>query len=74
MSENTTAKKTGVDKLIDGIEKVCNKLPPPAILFCCLFLITAIIGCIFSVMGVAITNPGFRRGRNICEPVLQRRR
>ena len=34
MSENTTAKKTGVDKLIDGIEKVCNKLPPPAILFC----------------------------------------
>lgn len=50
MSENTTAKKTGVDKLIDGIEKVCNKLPPPAILFCWLFLITAIIGCIFSVM------------------------
>ena len=47
MSENTTAKKTGVDKLIDGIEKVCNKLPPPAILFCWLFLITAIIGCIF---------------------------
>ena len=44
MSENTTAKKTGVDKLIDGIEKVCNKLPPPAILFCWLFLITAIIG------------------------------
>ena len=57
MSENTTAKKTGVDKLIDGIEKVCNKLPPPAILFCWLFLITAIIGCIFSVMGVALTNP-----------------
>ena len=28
MSENTTAKKTGVDKLIDGIEKVCNKLQP----------------------------------------------
>lgn len=54
MSENTTAKKTGVDKLIDGIEKVCNKLPPPAILFCWLFLITAIIGCIFSVMGVAL--------------------
>ena len=57
MSKNTTAKKTGVDKLIDGIEKVCNKLPPPAILFCWLFLITAIIGCIFSVMGVALTNP-----------------
>ncbi|MFQ8777005.1 MAG: hypothetical protein ACLR78_05715 [Roseburia sp.] len=38
MSENTTAKKTGVDKLIDGIEKVCNKLPPPAILFCWLSL------------------------------------
>ena len=57
MSKDTTVKKTGVDKLIDGIEKVCNKLPPPAILFCWLFLITAIIGCIFSVMGVALTNP-----------------
>ena len=32
-------------------------MPPPAILFCWLFLITAIIGCIFSVMGVALTNP-----------------
>ena len=30
MSENTTAKKTGVDKLIDGIEKVCNKLQASA--------------------------------------------
>ena len=57
MSENTTAKKTGVDKLIDGIERFVTKLPPPAILFCWLFLITAIIGCIFSVMGVALTNP-----------------
>ena len=57
MSENTTAKKTGVDKLIDGIEKVCNKLPPPAILFCWLFLFTAIIGTIATVAGVSLINP-----------------
>lgn len=57
MKENATVKRSGVDKLIDGIEKVCNKLPPPAILFCWLFLFTAIIGCIFSLMGVSLVNP-----------------
>ena len=35
MKDNTTAKKVSkIDRLINGIEAVCNKLPPPAILFC----------------------------------------
>ena len=37
MKDNATAKKSWVDKFLDGIERVCNKLPPPAILFCWLF-------------------------------------
>lgn len=57
MSENTASKKSFVDKLIGGIEAVCNKLPPPAILFCWLFLITAIIGCAFTIAGVSLENP-----------------
>ena len=59
MSENTNTatKQTWLDKALTVVENVCNKLPDPVILFCWLFLITAIIGCIFSVMGVALTNP-----------------
>ena len=49
MSENTTSttKQTWLDKALTVVENVCNKLPDPVILFCWLFLITAIIGCIF---------------------------
>ena len=52
MKDNTTAKKVSkIDRLINGIEAVCNKLPPPAILFCWLFLFTAVIGAIFTMTG-----------------------
>lgn len=59
MSASTPAaqKKSGVDRFLDGIERVCNKLPPPAILFVYLFLIVAVIGAIFTVTGVSMTNP-----------------
>ena len=57
MKDNATAKKSWVDKFLDGIERVCNKLPPPAILFCWLFLITAIIGMVFSIIGLTLVNP-----------------
>lgn len=57
MKENATAKKSWVDKFLGGVEAVCNKLPPPAILFCWLFLIVAVIGAIFSMTGVSLINP-----------------
>lgn len=57
MKDTATAKKTWVDKFLDGIERVCNKLPPPAILFCWLFLIVGVIGAIFSLTGVTLLNP-----------------
>ena len=57
MKENTTEKRTWVDKFLDGIERVCNKLPPPAILFCWLFVIVAIIGAIFSFTHVSLVHP-----------------
>lgn len=55
--ENTKTKKSFIDKMIDGIESVCNKLPPPAILFCILFVITAVIGALFSLTGFNLINP-----------------
>ena len=57
MKQKTAAKKSWVDRMLTGIEAVCNKLPPPPILFCCLFVIVAIIGAIFSFAGVSMTNP-----------------
>ncbi|KAF5053534.1 p-aminobenzoyl-glutamate transport protein [anaerobic digester metagenome] len=59
MSASTPAaqKKSAVDRFLDGIERVCNKLPPPAILFFWLFLIVAVIGAIFTVTGVSMVNP-----------------
>ncbi|WMJ82773.1 AbgT family transporter [Oscillospiraceae bacterium LTW-04] len=59
MSASTPAaqKKSAVDRFLDGIERVCNKLPPPAILFVYLFLIVAVIGAIFTVTGVSLVNP-----------------
>lgn len=59
MSASTPAaqKKSAVDRFLDGIERVCNKLPPPAILFVYLFMIVAVIGAIFTVTGVSMVNP-----------------
>lgn len=50
-------KRTWVDRFLDGIERVCNKLPPPSILFCWLFVIVAVIGCIFTLTGFSMINP-----------------
>lgn len=50
-------KKGAVDIFLDGIERVCNKLPPPAILFFWLFLIVGVLGAIFTLAGVTMINP-----------------
>lgn len=75
MSENTNTatKQTWLDKALTVVENVCNKLPDPVILFCWLFLFTAIIGTIATVAGVSLINPGIRRGRCFPELLLGRR-
>ncbi len=57
MSAAVLKKKSLLDRCLDGIERVCNLLPPPAILFCWLFLIVAVIGAIFTVTGFTMVNP-----------------
>ena len=46
-----------VDRFLNTIERVCNKLPPPAILFCILFLIVAFVGMFFTFSGFGLENP-----------------
>ena len=46
-----------VDRFLNGVEKVCDKLPPPAILFCILFVITALAGAALSASGMSLVNP-----------------
>ena len=43
-------KRSAIDRVLDGIERVANKLPPPGILFCYLFIIVAVLGAIFSFL------------------------
>lgn len=50
-------KRSAIDRVLDGIERVANKLPPPGILFCYLFVIVAVLGAIFSFTGITLANP-----------------
>lgn len=57
MSEASVTKRTWMDKMLNGIERACNKLPTPAILFIYLFVIIAVLSAILSVVGLAVENP-----------------
>ncbi|MBR0305388.1 MAG: AbgT family transporter, partial [Lachnospiraceae bacterium] len=58
MSNNKTSEKKGfLDVFMVAVEKVCDLLPPPTILFCILFLIVAVIGAVLNVTGVELLNP-----------------
>ncbi len=56
MSE-TTKKRGFIERFQTAIEKGANKLPPPFILFFYLFMITAVLSMILSLLGVALVNP-----------------
>ncbi|RDU38182.1 p-aminobenzoyl-glutamate transporter [Neobacillus piezotolerans] len=56
--ENTT-KKTGVfQKILNGIERVGNKLPDPFILFAMLALLVIVASAIFNAFGATVIHPG----------------
>lgn len=55
---NKANEKKGIlDVFMNVVEKACDILPPPTILFVILFLVVAVIGAVLSVAGVALTNP-----------------
>ena len=57
MPDNKTVKKSWLDKFLDVLERACNKLPPPTIMFIYLFVIIAILSSILSLLGVSALNP-----------------
>ena len=44
MEKKLQEKASLLDRFLDTVERVCNKLPPPAILFGILFVITRLLG------------------------------
>lgn len=50
-------KKPLVDRCLDAVERACNKLPPPAILFVWLFVFVAVLSAILAWCGVSSVNP-----------------
>lgn len=78
MKEKTVEKKPLLARFMDGVETVCNKLPPPTMLFVFLFFIVAILGTIFTFLGTSLTNPAvaFRAkckifSRHLQKPILK---
>ena len=62
-NKNEGAVKQGwFDRFLSALERACNKLPPPAILFIYLFVIVAVLGCIFSLLGVKTTFETQKKG------------
>lgn len=51
-------KKSLTESFLGGIERVCNKLPTPFILFVYLFLFAAVLGAVLSVANVQLLHPG----------------
>ncbi len=49
-------KKGALDRFLDWLERVCNKLPDSTILFIYLFFIVLVLGCILGLLGVQATN------------------
>ena len=50
-------KSSKLENILLRIEKFCDKLPQPAILFMWLFIITAVLSLIFNFFNVTFINP-----------------
>ena len=57
MSENSSTKKSLLDRILDAIERAGNKLPDPITMFLGLAIIVTIISAICSAAGVSAVNP-----------------
>jgi aminobenzoyl-glutamate transport protein len=58
LSETQAARQPRLDRVLNLIERVGNKLPEPFLLFGLLFLLVAVLSTAISWFGVAVTIPG----------------
>lgn len=56
--QQTPTKTRMTDKILDGVERLGNKLPEPFMLFLILFLITGIVSTAMQLAGVVVEVPG----------------
>ncbi len=58
MSEQATGTKLSLfQRMLNRVEKICNKLPAPGILFLILFVITAVLSLVLSLARVSVIQP-----------------
>lgn len=57
MENSIKSETTFLQRMMNRIEKVCNKLPSPGIIFLFLFALTAVLSLILGLAGVAVTHP-----------------
>ena len=55
MSQTTVAGKTFLQKLLDGVEVVGNKVPHPAVIFLLMSAIVIVLSFIFHLLGTSVT-------------------
>src|SRR4029079_7055411 len=55
MSETTVAGKTFLQKLLDGVETVGNKVPHPAVIFLLMSAIVIVLSHVFHLLGSSVT-------------------
>ncbi len=58
MTQRSVATATRTDRLLNGIERVGNKLPDPFMLFLGLFLFVGVISTVLQLADVSVTIPG----------------
>ncbi|RRO17611.1 AbgT family transporter [Saccharopolyspora rhizosphaerae] len=65
MSETEVARSPRLDRVLNLIERIGNKLPEPFILFGLLFLVVAVVSTAISAFGVTVTLPGAEKATPI---------
>src|SRR5262249_47993527 len=55
MSEAATAPKSAIQKILDVVEKVGNKVPHPAVIFLILIGIVVVLSAVFGAMGTSVS-------------------
>ncbi len=55
ISESPVPKKAGMQRMLDGIERVGNKVPHPAIIFLALCGLVIVLSAVFAAIGVHVT-------------------
>ncbi|WP_406691822.1 AbgT family transporter [Saccharopolyspora sp. ID03-671] len=65
MSETEAARTSRLDRALNLIERIGNRLPEPFILFGLLFLVVAVVSTAIAAFGVSVTIPGAEKATPI---------